>query len=777
MTARQIFDFHGGIHPEENKHQSVTLAITSAGIPEELVFPLSQHIGAPSSPIVKVGQTVLKGQVLAAAKGFVSVPVHASTSGEIIAIEERTVPHPSGMSAACIILKPDGKDEWIDHAGLSDYSSAERSDLLNRIREAGIAGMGGAGFPSAVKLATDKAIETLIINGTECEPYITADDMLMRERAEHIIEGAKILRYIVGPSKATLIGVEDNKPEGIAALQKAAAGSDIEIVVFPTKYPSGGEKQLIELLTGKQVPRGGLPADIGIVCQNLGSTVAIRNAIVDGEPLISRITTVTGDACEQPRNYETLLGTPVSHLLSLAGYNAKLCSRLVMGGPMMGFSLKNEHVPVVKTTNCILAPTVKELPSQQPAQACIRCGMCAEACPVTLLPQQLYWFARGKEYEKLEAHNLFDCIECGACSYACPSNIPLVQYYRASKADIRQQKEDAIKAEQSKARFEARQQRIERLEAEKEAKRAARKAAAEEKAKAAAESGDGKSDVIQAAIDRAKAKKAAVDPAQAAIERAQAKRSGKAEADTPSKESLEKNLASAEKRLNNAKAKLAQAEEAGSDKIDAFKTSVEKMQAKLEQAQQALKDFAAQTPASPAPSADPAQAAIERAMAKREKAASQNPQEKAEQQIASLKKRLAKAEEKLVVAKEQESDKLEIFENSVQGLKEKLIVAEEELRSFGNSQPRLAEELPDPIDAAQVAIRKVMVNRDNAQTLTEEQKLKASLEKVDQKLAKTRTVLATAQENNEDTIEALQAVVSKLEQKRSKVQQQLADLK
>jgi electron transport complex protein RnfC len=777
MSARQVFDFHGGIHPTENKVQSVTLPIAEAGIPEQLIYPLSQHIGAPSAPIVAVGDKVLKGQLLAEAKGFVSVPLHASTSGEIIAIAERTVPHPSGMSAPCIILKPDGKDQWIDHHGVVDYQQVDSSELINRIRNAGIAGMGGAGFPSAVKLATDKPIETLIINGTECEPYITADDILMRERAEQIIEGAKILKHIIKPLKETLIGVEDNKPEGIAELKKAAEGTGIEVVVFPTKYPSGGEKQLIEILTGKQVPSGGLPADIGIVCQNIGTTVAIRDAIIEGKPLISRITTVTGDACQQPRNYEVLLGTPVEHLLKLAGYNAKHCSRLVMGGPMMGFALESEHVPVVKTTNCILAPTPKELPAQQPAQACIRCGMCAEACPVSLLPQQMYCFARGKEYEKLEAHNIFDCIECGACSYACPSNIPLVQYYRASKTAIRQQKEDAVKAEQSKARFEARKERIERLEAEKEAKRAARKAAAEAKAKKAAEGGnDEKSDVIQAAIDRAKAKKAAVDPAQAAIEKAKAKRDGTLQEEAPTLESLEKAFATADKRLNNAKAKLAQAEETGNDKVDAFRTSVEKMQAKFEEAEKALTDFKAQVHTEPAPSADPAQAAIERAKAKREQADNQSPQDKAEQQVTSLKKRLAKAEEKLAMAREQDSDKLEIFENSVTGLKEKLQLAEEELHEFNGSSPREAEELPEQLDAAQMAIRKAMQSRDNARSMTPEQKLKKAAANVDERIAKTKDKLEAARAEGADTVEILENTLEKLEQKRLDVQQQLAEL-
>ena len=505
---RKIFDFHGGIHPAENKHQSTAAAIENAGIPQQLTIPLSQHIGAPAACVVSVGERVLKGQLIAQAKGFVSVPLHAPTSGEISAIENRVIAHPSGLAAPCIVIKPDGQDQWLEHSGEPDFKSVDPGELVNRISNAGIAGMGGAGFPTAVKLSIKPGttITTLVLNGTECEPYITADDVLMRERADQIIRGAMILSHIISPEE-TIIGVEDNKPEGIAALRAAAQGTDIDIVSFPTKYPSGGEKQLIEILTGKQVPSGGLPSDIGVVCQNIGTAVAIANAIDKGEPLISRVTTVTGKAVETPRNFDVLLGTPMEFLLQKAGYQPEKNNRLIMGGPMMGFSTPRADVPIVKTTNCILAPTESELPTPPPAQACIRCAMCAEACPASLLPQQLFWFSQGKEYEKLEDHKLFDCIECGACSYVCPSHIPLVQYYRSAKADILKARTDNAKSDQSRARFEAREQRLLQQAAERDAKRAARKKAAEERAKKAA-AGDGE-DPIQAAIERAKAKKAA----------------------------------------------------------------------------------------------------------------------------------------------------------------------------------------------------------------------------------------------------------------------------
>jgi H+/Na+-translocating ferredoxin:NAD+ oxidoreductase subunit C len=664
---RKTWTFHGGIHPAENKHQSVRTPIADAGIPAELVLPLSQHIGAPATPIVSVGDTVLKGQMVAEATGFVSVPLHAPSSGTIAAIEDRQIAHPSGHTARCIVIASDGRDQWIEHQGVADYRSLDKAELLQRISDAGIAGMGGAGFPSAVKLAVRPGtqIETLIINGTECEPYITADDVLMRERADQIIRGTQILSHLIAPGEA-LIGVEDNKPEGIAALQAAAQGTDIQVVTFPTKYPSGGEKQLIEILTGKQVPSGGLPADVGIVCQNVGTAVAIGDAVLEGKPLVSRITTVTGDSIAEPQNFETLIGTSMGYLLEKAGYQGAKNNRLIMGGPMMGFTVPQAGVPIVKTTNCILAPTEAELPTPPPAQACIRCGMCAEACPASLLPQQLYWFAQGQEWEKAEQHNLFDCIECGACSYACPSNIPLVQYYRASKAEIQQIRRDAEKSEHSRERFEARQERLALEAAEKEAKRAARKKAAEEKARLAAEQGSAEEDPIQAAIERAKAKKAA-----------QAEES----ANESEQEKLEKAVTTTRKRLTTATAKLEAAKAEGSDFIDALQTGVDKTTAKLEAAEKALHDYlqANATTAEPAPAepADAAQAAIQKAMEARAAEADKSPAEKARDNLAKLEARLAKSETKLAESRAAgDEEKIIIaLESTVERLQGKIVEA------------------------------------------------------------------------------------------------------
>ena len=563
----------GGVHPPENKHQSLTLPIGSLPLPEKLLIPLSQHIGTAAKPCVELGSNVLKGQKIAEAAGPVSVPMHAPTSGTITAIEHRPIAHSSGMLAPCIEITSDGRDQWQPHQGIDDYRHASASTLLAAIAEAGIAGMGGAGFPSAVKLnpGRKRPINTLIVNATECEPYITADDSAIRERAAEIIEGIGILSQILGHPENILIGIEDNKPEAIAALEPLVKDSGISLVSFPTKYPSGGEKQLIYILTGEEIPSGGLPADIGMVCVN---TYAIKRAIVEGEPLISRVTTMTGEACGINRNYETLIGTMVSHMLEHSQFDEERCSRLVMGGPMMGFSLTSADVPIVKTTNCILAPSHQEIPDDEPAQPCIRCGLCAEACPVSLLPQQLFWYSQAGDQERLEAHNLFDCIECGACSYVCPSNIPLVQHYRHSKGDIQKARAEKVKSDHARQRFEFHQQRMEQAERDKEAKRAARREAAEKaKATAAAKKSDAPSDnktdagsaadIIAAAQARAAARKVSPEQQQAKFERS---------------------IAGAEMRLQMAEEKLAEADDTQTDEQrNILVAAVEAARQKLEQ--------------------------------------------------------------------------------------------------------------------------------------------------------------------------------------------------
>ncbi|MCO7545656.1 electron transport complex subunit RsxC [Stutzerimonas nitrititolerans] len=475
MTSLNVWDIHGGIHPPERKELSNRAPIQRMPLPARLAVPLAQHLGAPAEPCVTLGEQVLKGQLIAEASGFVSAPVHAPTSGTISFIGPQPYPHVSGMTATAIVIDSDGRDQWIELQPHTDYRQLPPADLLGIIRQAGINGLGGAGFPTAVKLTAPptQTIRTLIINGTECEPYITADDLLMREKAAELVAGIEILEYLIRPQQV-LIGIEDNKPEAIAAVRTAIGERPYVLKVFPTKYPSGGEKQLIQILTGEEVPSGGLPADIGMLCQNVGTCVAVHDAVLLGKPLISRITTLTGEALARPMNVEALIGTPVAELLAFAGLDSGKLNRLIMGGPMMGFTLPSMDVPLIKTTNCLLASTLAELPPPPPALPCIRCGECAEVCPASLLPQQLHFFALGQEHEQLKAYNLFDCIECGACAYVCPSSIPLVQYYRAAKGEIRALEQKQQKAEHSRQRFEWRQERLRRAEEQKEADRKAR---------------------------------------------------------------------------------------------------------------------------------------------------------------------------------------------------------------------------------------------------------------------------------------------------------------
>ncbi|WP_421308480.1 electron transport complex subunit RsxC [Aeromonas veronii] len=501
IKAGTLWDFHGGIHPADNKLQSSQSPVVDAGLPPRLIIPLRQHAGPAGDLLVQVGDKVKKGQPLTRyAKGRV-VPVHASTSGTITEIGNHTVAHPSGLGDLCVILTPDGEDEWGERNGKADYWNLERGELLERIQQAGVAGLGGAVFPTHSKLdGRGQLTEILIVNGLECEPYITTDDRLMQQYADEIMDGIRVLKHLLKP-KLTLIGVEDNKPEAIEQLTRHATDGDVLVKTVPTKYPSGGAKQTIELLTGRQVPKGGRAVDIGIMVLNVATVFAIKRAIIDGEPLIERIVTLTGDSFKQPGNAWVRLGTPVRWLLQRFELQPEAEQRVIMGGPMMGFTLPHAMVPVVKATNCLLAPTQAELPAPGPEQPCIRCSACADACPATLLPQELYWYSRAKEYDKAEKLNLMDCIECGACAWVCPSEIPLVQYYKIAKDDIREARAEAEKAERAKQRFEAKQARFEREKAAREARHA--EAAAQRRQTMTAAGGE---DPVAAALARIKAK-------------------------------------------------------------------------------------------------------------------------------------------------------------------------------------------------------------------------------------------------------------------------------
>ncbi len=509
--SRQLWRFHGGLHLPDHKELSSGEPVVEAIVPRQLILPIHQHIGVPAEPVVEPGQRVLKGQVVAKADGYVSAPVHASSSGTVVAIEPRPVPHPSGLSALCVVIETDGEDRWTERQPVADYKELDPSELRNVIRDAGIVGLGGAGFPAFIKLnpGARTAIDTLVLNGSECEPYITCDDRLMRDRPDEIIAGARIMRHALH-ARECVIGIEDNKPEAVAALREAIArmqATEIEVVVVPTHYPTGGEKQLIKVLTGKEVPSQGLPLDVGVVCHNVGTAAAVHRAVERGEPLISRVVTLTGGV-GHPRNMEVRIGTPVEELLAQAGGTLEGVERLLVGGPMMGFDLRHRDAPIVKTANCLLAITGEMAASRGPVRPCIRCGACAEACPVSLLPQQLYWYSRAKDFDKVQDYNLFDCIECGCCAYVCPSNLPLVQYFRFAKTEIWAQEREKQAAELARRRHEFRTERIEREKAERAARLAQKKAmvaksdSAEDKKKAA----------IKAAMERAKAKKSATEP-------------------------------------------------------------------------------------------------------------------------------------------------------------------------------------------------------------------------------------------------------------------------
>ena len=504
FNSGKIWDFKGGIHPPEMKSQSNQSPIQQSELAHDFYVPIKQHAGTAGNVLVKEGDYVLKGQPLTQCDGLRILPVHAPTSGTVKFIGKHVAPHPSGLTEDMIHIQADGLDKWREQFPLEEFFTQPVEQLIDRIYQAGVAGLGGAVFPTAAKIqSAEKKVKLLIINGAECEPYITCDDRLMRDYTDEMIEGIRILRYILRPEKV-VIAVEDNKPEAIQAIQQSLHGAnDIELRVIPTKYPSGAAKQLIYLLTGMEVPSGGRSYDIGVLMHNVGTAFAIKRAVINDEPLIERVVTLTGDKISEKGNYWVRLGTPVDHLLAQVGYQYDERFPVFAGGPMMGLQLSDLNAPVTKLINCLLAPDHFEYGEPEPEQSCIRCSACSDACPVNLMPQQLYWYARSEDHQKSEEYCLKDCIECGVCAYVCPSHIPLIQYFRQEKAKIWEIKEKAKKAEEAKIRFEAKQARMEREEQERKAR--SQRAAEARREELAKQKGE---DPVKAALERLKAKQA-----------------------------------------------------------------------------------------------------------------------------------------------------------------------------------------------------------------------------------------------------------------------------
>lgn len=522
-ALRRLFSFNGGVKPLTHKSDSTQQPIACLPLASELVVPLHQSIGGTPRPLVVAGQLVLKGERIGAADGNVSAAVHAPTSGRVTAVEPRQMPHTSGLSALCVVIESDGEDRWATLEPVP-YRSLPADELRDILRDAGVVGLGGAVYPSHLKLRPGRkvAARTLVLNGAECEPYITCDDMLMRERAADILRGARIMRHMLG-AEEVLVGIEDNKPEAVAAMRAAAAGIDdmhVEVIAVPTRYPAGGAKQLIRVLTGIEVPHGERSTDYGVQCFNVGTAFAVHEAIELGRPLVSRIVTVAGNV-DAPRNFEVPFGTPMTHLARHAGLRTGT-THFIMGGPMMGFRMPSFDVPVVKATNCVIAATPTLFAPPMPEQPCIRCGDCARACPADLQPFELYWHARSKNFGKAQEYHLFDCIECGCCSYVCPSHIPLVDYFRFGKSEIWAREQQKTEADSARERFEWRNARLDREKQEKAERLAARaagaprtEAATATAATAASTDDDAKKALIAAAMARAQQRSTAIADAPA----------------------------------------------------------------------------------------------------------------------------------------------------------------------------------------------------------------------------------------------------------------------
>ncbi len=450
--------FNGGLSLKPNKSMSLEAGLSTVPIPELLYVPLLQHVGLMPVALVDVGDQVEKGQLIAEAKANISASVHAPSSGVVKAITDHVLPNPSASVSRCIVIQTDGNDHWCaDRQSITDYQTANPVELQEHIRRAGIVGLGGAGFPSSVKLIPGLTLDIglLIINAAECEPYISCDETVIRNYVEEFIIGVDILAHALQVDEC-VIAIEDNKREVIEIVDAALAqhrDKDIQLKQISSLYPAGGEKQLIKSITGIDVPADGLPVDIGVVTYNVNTALAAKRAVIDAEPLIKRIVTVTGKGIRQPCNVEALIGTPIKDIVAHCGGYQDDFAYMIIGGPMMGYRLLDDSAPLIKKTNCLLSVTTEESISDQEASPCIRCDECAQVCPAGLQPQQLHWHSKKYNAKRLTDFRLFDCIECGCCSFVCPSHIPLVEQYRLSKHKIWNDRRAAMEAEQLQHRY------------------------------------------------------------------------------------------------------------------------------------------------------------------------------------------------------------------------------------------------------------------------------------------------------------------------------------
>ena len=501
--AIRLHDFHGGLVLAPHKAVSLEVPLASAGLAERVYVPIGQHQGQAGELLVAPGDRVLAGQALTSSDDDFEVPAHAPCSGTVAGLCERPASHPPGSRRRCIEILADGRDEWVAPTPLSDWAQRRPAEIVDHLHAMGLVGLGGAMFPTAAQLRGPwGAIHTLILNGAECEPWISCDETLMRSRPEAVIRGGRILAAAVAAERV-IIALEDDM-EGLAAtLGKAVAEQDsgpaMAIVEVPAVYPQGGERQLIETLTGLQVPSNGLPQDIGLLCHNVATAAAACDAVEHGRPLTDRIVTVTGPGVQRPCNLRAAVGTPIAHLIAAAGGYREEVTRLVLGGPMSGTALASDDVIVTKGSHCVLALTDRELAPGPEPMPCINCGDCVAACPASLMPQLLFRALAADRHEQARELSLLECIECGCCADVCPSHIPLVDYYRHGKARLRLSDLDHRRAALARRRFEAREQRLTRQQAERKARRRAR-AERLQKTEVA-------QDEIQAAIARAKAKK------------------------------------------------------------------------------------------------------------------------------------------------------------------------------------------------------------------------------------------------------------------------------